>query len=712
MMPVSEAKEGQSQVAAKPVATTGRALNPLASWLRHWGISLTLLVIVAGTGVPAAYWLGKPAYYTEGVVFVSPRFIKNLETDQEQELQSNSQYREYVQQQVRTINRYDIVEEAMRRLLKQGIKWQKPQETERKAIERLQQRLAVRPVPDTYQITVGLEGESPAGLAEIINTVIAVFLETAKDEEYYASDKRIEILQEERVKLLKEIDEKVIVRTQIAQELGVTTFSETLLNPYDDLLMSNRKALAATQRQHIEAEAAVTALNASNQAALKAQAQEMVAKDQGLSSLKANLNLRKSELLTKMSGLTANHPSRKAAERELAEIDQELQQTAQKLEDSITRMLIEQRNAEVRRALQVETELQRQVSAQSNQASWFTQNYNRALSVGAEIERARKRLNAVDDRISLLILESKAPGFSRLFSSARTPEEPSKGGKRKIFLLFVGAALALAAAVPLAIDWVDPRVRTKAELEQAAGLPVLGQTGNVAEATAHAVTQDCLIRLANRIRTECRARESTVFLLTSFNRRAGTTTLGFQLASHLNNNKTSALVVEANALHPDGGYKPPAGGVSSGLAEWLKNTIGLEEILIPGDDILPDRIPVGGTDGLFHLPCLSDFPDRLESLRSRYRCILLDAPPLPVSADTEALVSMADVVLVIVARDESLFSEVRQGLELLERLNPAAVGLVFTKAKTKNNGATGNSGTEFVTPKTIATTWIGKRLWK
>jgi hypothetical protein len=91
-------------------------------------------------------------------------------------LESNSQYREFVQQQVKTINRFDIVFAALQKLGDKRFLWQNRKEPDRIAAERLQGTLEIKPVPDTYQITVGLEGKKSEGLAEVVNAVVESYL--------------------------------------------------------------------------------------------------------------------------------------------------------------------------------------------------------------------------------------------------------------------------------------------------------------------------------------------------------------------------------------------------------------------------------------------------------------------------------------------------------------------------------------------------------
>ncbi|MEO8128591.1 MAG: hypothetical protein ABI822_15930, partial [Bryobacteraceae bacterium] len=73
-----------------------RGIQPLRSWKAHKFLGLAVAVVVTGILGPPVVWLKGKHYYTaEGVILISPRFAKNLEQDQELEMQSNQQYREF-----------------------------------------------------------------------------------------------------------------------------------------------------------------------------------------------------------------------------------------------------------------------------------------------------------------------------------------------------------------------------------------------------------------------------------------------------------------------------------------------------------------------------------------------------------------------------------------------------------------------------------------
>ena len=114
-----------SQGESSSIGVTGRSLNPIASLKSHKVLALGIALIFLGVGFPIAWLKGGHTYQATAVIHVSPRFMKNLEEDKELEFQSNSQYRQFVQHQVYTIGRYDIVLEALESLGDRRNLWQR-----------------------------------------------------------------------------------------------------------------------------------------------------------------------------------------------------------------------------------------------------------------------------------------------------------------------------------------------------------------------------------------------------------------------------------------------------------------------------------------------------------------------------------------------------------------------------------------------------------
>lgn len=710
--PVTPAVAAASGTSPAP----GRGINPIVSLKAHKLLAVIVAMLVIIAGAPVAWVMGKASYYTEAVVRVSPRFLKNLTEDQELEFQSNSQYREFVQQQVNTINRYDIVFDALKKLGERRSLYQTPAESDRRAAERLARELAIRPVPDSYLIAIGLEGSNADGLAEVINFVVETYLERAKSEEFFASDKRIENVQEERKKLLQELEEKSARRTALSQEIGVTTFSESLLNPYDQLLIRTKEALEAARRRRIETTAQLASLlnepQAGGKTAADAMAQELAIKDNGLNSLKSSLYLRRSQLLSKLSGLATEHPGRRSIERELAEIDTEIARAAETLTKSFRTMLLEQRRAEVYQMQRIEKELSAEVDTESARARWFASRYQEALALGIETERLRKRIAAIDDRVDFLTLEANAPGFVRMVSAARTPEVPSKGGKKKLLALVLLAGLALGFIAPMAVDFIDPRIHAPDELQKILGFPPLGWILDRNNEQTRLFAQDQLIRLATSLDREHRAQGTKLLVFTSDKAGEGTTSLVLDLTLALTKLGIRALAVEANGFKPDARYRGESH--SQGLVGLLDNAARIQDVVTPGNALLPERISVGQAKGRQPLSTIGELRRVFTELAQTYEMILLDAPPLLLSADTELLIGLADATILVIEAESAHKGEIKRAARVLERLSPPVVAAILNRVRVY---AAGGYFADLLKEhqsgrRSPASKWLSPWLWK
>lgn len=662
-----------------PASKPGMAVNPLYSLKRHKLLAVLLLAAIAGIGLPVAWWKGTPVYGAEAVVYISPRFLRNLQEDKEFEFQSNSQYREYVQQNVRTINRYDIVAAALARLGPKQARWQMAGETDRHAAERLQGALDIRPIPDTYQVVVGLESRRPEGLAELINAVIDTYIERAKAEEFYASDQRLKDLRQDQQRLQQEIDAKQQRRTELAQELGVSTFTENFPNPYDRLLVGGKEALADATRKRIEADASLASVDGEGQSqpgkALAAYAREQAAKDAALTSIQSNLNQRRAELLMKMSGLSREHPGQRAAESEIAGIDRELARVFAGLEASYAGILLEQRRGEAVKYARAEAGLRGEVERQAAQAAWFTEKYQEAMTLKLDIERARKRLDAIEDRVNFLALETQAPGFVRMFSRARPPDTPARGGRKKLALAFLCVALVVAVAAPTALDVLDSRIYSARDLHRTLGFEPLGWF--VEEGLAPEFLEEQALRLANRLDQDRTRSGSRIFAFTGALPGAGTTTVVERTARALTRLGVPALAVEANAYRPDRRY----GSRGGGLAVVLRGNRDLQDAIEAGDGDVPDHVGTGDIEGARHLPDMHRLIEILRAGAENYQIVLVDLAPLVLSVDAEYVARAADVVVMVVEAGATNRAAAKRSAVALERLQPKAVAAMVNRVR-------------------------------
>ncbi|QJD31407.1 chain length determinant protein [Methylococcus geothermalis] len=659
---------------------------PLVSLRRHRRIALIVMAVVVVLGAGFAWVKGKAVYSATAVLYVAPHFVNILKESKELDILA---YDQFVEHQALTVPRYDILLESLAKLGDKRYVWQRKNESDRRAAERLQAALEVKPVKDSYLITVTLESTTPDHLDELVNTIVDTYLEkTRESDSFFARNVRLASLQERRGQIQDEIDAKLARRTEIAQELSVTTFSEQIASPYDRLLVESQNALAMAQRTRVASEAALALFedrtSKQGQDAIAAAAFDTIQKDPGLISLKASLYKRRSDLLQQASGLDPRHPLKIQIDRELKEIDEELNRTVDKLTEQVAKSLIDQRRSDVKRDRQIEQELNQQLESFRNKASWFAALYNEALSLNHEIERSRKQLDVIDGRIEFFELESRAPGFVRVETYARPPELPVKGGRKKLFAVVMVLAMILGVATPVGLDMLDQRIRTTGQVAKIIGhRPVAWFVDHAGDPGLKRMTADQRRRLAIAVNRERESHGNRLALLTSVKSEAGVTGLALDLARELAVLGVSTVVVEANPLRPDDRYR--ADPAKPGLANLLAGSGDTVAAVLPASDGLPDRLGLGVAPGpqLFAYPVLRR---RLDELKAAYDMVLIDAPPLLLSADTEYLIEVADVTLLLVGAGQVKPGELRRAAGIVQKIDPPAVGFVMTRLEVYQGG--------------------------
>ena len=678
-----------SPVASETVSTG--AIMPLVSLKKHWKISVGVFVAMSVLAVPMALKKGTLYYSVTAVVHVAPRVATILQESKEQEIPSYQQYLQFLTQQASTVARYDIVSSALKKMGDKRFVWQLPDETDRRAAERLQAALVVKPIKDTYLFSVTLESDNKEHLDEIVNTVIHEYFDEArKDLMLYASKERLAFLYDQRKKFQDIITEKKQRLNDIAQTISVTTFVDTMTNPFDDLLADSQKALSVAQRERMAAEAGLLLFenpkDPKASSALESLVSEQVYKDNGLYSLKANMYLRRSKLVEQISGLDPKHPWHEQIKKQLAVIESEVVQATTQLSNDVRHMLLEERRSKVTLTRQIEQGLLAQINEQKQRASWFSSHYNEALTLNQDIKRFYHQLETVENRINFIELESNAPGYIRMESDARPPEQPIRGGKKKILVTFVALGGVLALILPILIDLFDRRIKTVGQIEKMLGYkPLAALLDSQQDGIKPHIIADQKRRLAlalNRERLRSN-KASSMVLLTAVTHNSQTTSLAFDLAKNFSDMDVNAVVVEVNTLKTDPRYV--SDNIKAGVMDLIDNPkLTAQEIISPADSNLPDRVALGADHDSLLFGYLR-LQAALEKLSAQYDVVILDAAPILLSADVEFFASISDITLLLIAA-ETQPGETKRAVQLLERVDPKVISFVVTRLKIFKGG--------------------------
>lgn len=638
-------------------------LHPVASLL------VTLLVLGLGLAVIAKH---KPTYVTGSLIYVSPTPVKTLVDDRELE----HPYESYVNETVRDIESYKVLAEAIHRM-PPGT-WMYPGETEQTAVARLQQSVDVMRIPQTYQVSISIDGPRPEHLADIVNMVTTVYLERAKGEEFYGRDDRIASLKDEQTRIQKETDALLQEQDTITKALGVASFSGKNSSVIDVENAKIQSDLTTAREQRIQYEAQLDALNSGDSSlpnsALNAAADDLIASDPGLSALKTQLSQKRAQLIDQLVLLTPNHPQRKATEEQLAQIEKELTDMQNKKRREAGEHLQQKLRTQLHQAQMVEAHLNSDLQRGTRQAADTAPKIQRAAEIQANLERLQVRGASVDERISNLELESNSPGSVHLYAPALKPLGPEKSKVKTLLIAIFPVSIFLGILTAIVLDLLDPHLYTATDVEALLGFAPIGMLYDDREVT-QMVFDECALRLAAGIDHAARNGGAHTFMFTGVNSGAGTTSIIENLGSMLAKIGRKTLVID-----PAGNSEPVAFVTLGTDLQKLPVDLSDEQHGAPlsGTELqkvrsdrqsLPARVPPGRGFVL----------ENFQRMTADYDIILIDAAPILISAETEYLARMADVTILVSEAGKTKKAWLTRATRLLERLGVAGVAAVVNK---------------------------------
>jgi len=652
----------------------GRGIKPLLSLRKHYRVSLVIWLLVVLVGIPVAWIKGQSYYSAESVFQVAPNYMKTLATDKEVEFQSNSQYREFVNHLSNTVRRYDVIERALKKLRESGINVQPKGMTERKFIERLQKTILVRAVPDTYMVRIGMDSPDKATLADLINAVTTSFLETTKSEQIFGSAQRVETLEANAVQLLKEISTLENQRLEFADRLGLTTFGDNVVNPFDSTLFQARAKHTSAAMDRAQAEATLQAFLTLRETptSLGRSLMEMRLQDNGLQALRNEVVKRSEELGRTTAGLEDKHPAKKPAQAEFDAINKRLQSSETAFEQAAFLNVKSRLVASVQQATQVETEVLLTLKKIEGQATSFAKDFQQAMRITSDIRKREQEHKDVRDRLNYLQSEKNAIGFVRLVTPALPAITPMGVGKAKLLLLVLVVASGLALVAPVALDMTNRRIYTVNEAEKLLGIPAAGWQLEVTDLPSQMYASEQTKRFASTlIRNKARLGQH-VFAFTSIKASQTASTVIFDTAAALQQLGLRVLVVDADSFSPH----PAFDDALPGLAEYLAGQAQAEAIVQTISHHATSLAGVGfGQQSAGGIQRLDLFKSLVQNWRESFDVVLIQLPPVLLSADAELLIEVLGQVFMVLEAQSVSKGEIMRAKRVLEKLDPEAVGL-------------------------------------
>ena len=316
--------------------------------------------------------------------------------------------------------------------------------------------------------------------------------------------------------------------------------------------------------------------------------------------------------------------------------------------------------------------------------------------LGGSAEDAARLTSAIADSFTDVVVDeieapadgSPSPVRVQVIQPAVVPLLPSVPQVPLYLAVGLVLGLALGLVVVLLIGFLDRRLRTRVDVEQAVASPVLGSIPVVEKIKRDAlVTRTAPSSAAaesfRALRTNLQyagfeGRPRTI-VLASATAGEGTSTVAANLAVSLAEVGSSVVVVDAD-LRSSSLSSLFGLGSAKGLSDVLIDRAILGQVLVassPRLSVLPAGAPSGNSSELLGSVAMGEL---LEALTAAFDYVIVDSPPVLPFTDAAVLSRMTSGTLLVVGAKQVRGDQLRAALETLERAGGSTIGLVVNRA--------------------------------
>lgn len=631
-------------------------------------IGATVFVLLLAFGLQRS-----PYYETFSLIYVQPAKAK-LITDATGGTYDPTRYDTYIQQQLQTIVRSDILADALKSI-PPGM-WTLPGESEQSAIARLQKNIKVEREMGSYQLSISLGGGNPYGIANVVNAVTNSYIRKERLDELAQSQQQLEVLQQEQKRLEAELTTSRQNQAGLSTSLGVADTAGENGNPYDIQLGELRTQLAAARGQHAIAEAQLSSIanHAPNSSgALKAAADELIASDPGLATLKQSISARRSKLVGEMAGLTPKNPLYKQDEDELQRLDQSLDNMTNQLRDKASSQLQEKLKLEAARTADIVARLEGQLSQQTSIATGATPKLQQAADLAAQITRLQAQLTEVDNAISAIQLENQSTGLVHLLLPAEVPLKPKPSKK----LIILGAALPFALIFGLIAAWLrhklDPHVYIGEDIERVLGFPPMAVLPDSDEVDAR-VTDEFMLRLVAGLDQAHTVSGARTYVFSAASPNMEISDLLSRLAAKMDRLGYRTMILKASAALERMSLSSENDEMDDA---WSRSALS-------EPSVAETRLARSGESRLARPRRESFVAENIERLKQNVDLLFIEAMPLRSSTEAEFAARLADITVVIAESAQTTRDDLTSTMTIMQRLNVSGVATVLNEVHLKH----------------------------
>lgn len=554
---------------------------------------------------------------------------------------------------------------------------------------------------------VSFTSESPAKAKIIVNSAVEAYLNYSRDRESEHGNEMIRLLRNQSTDLHRELNLlREDVRKKSISATGIDPFrfgakdgeAEGTNNPFGDL----QKQIVESQVEQQILDARIKVEKERRDNAVSKPTEAEIARQIGLQPEFLDQQARIASLEAKVLDFEktgknlATNPLYKQTQAELlkqrAALEKQTADLHEQIEDSLATQMAASNETKLR-------QLEEEYNAGSVRLLILEEKFKEGMNAAKqytgetlELEFARAKLtqvtavhDAINQRALEISTERYAPSRISLFKAADLPVRPDELYPWK--KLGMGAGLAFLVPLLLCVAWEHffGRITSRAQLERLNQLSIVGEVtslpkrSNRSARAARSVQRDVMLfeesvdSLRTYLSLSSSAQDQQVVAVCSAVSGEGKTSLAAQLAVCIARaTREPTLLIDGDMRSPDV-HNVFELQLGPGLAEVLQKEESLEESIDTSFSEWLHVLTAGRLRTNPHrLMGSGDFESILARLKTTYRHIIIDTPPILPASESLMFARSANTAVLCMRRD---FSRLDQSKSAVSRMAAAGIHL-------------------------------------
>lgn len=662
---------------------------------------LVLIVIAGNFGftllAPFAFLAIKPFYESTARIKIEPVVQTIIGKGEDSSILM--QYRDFTRTQAIRMRDIPLLTEAVDRLTPEQKEANFPKGMPSEICAGiLANKIYIKPISRSHFIDIALQGHSPVGLAEILNNLMEIYKENVDSEKRAQNYNRLKYLKSERDTLKQKIQEKAEKLQKIAKQTGTSSFSEAFNFYYKKAeqlqhafvkLYLQRVDASNLYHQRLKEKVEISAID------MQPHVEEMVANDWGLDSTQSWTYQKLQEMRSTLDGLNINNPDRTYVEEQMKAMRKYEKNMTDEVRDlskiviygkreyDLEKRLIEARNAydTIKTA---EKDIVDELKTAKEEASFNSMRLIEGEQIQAELRHMRELLFKYEARINELGVQSNTPSRVSISVNAKTPDFQAGSNAKKLFMFCLALPFGAITILLFGIEFMDNRIRSPLNVVHALGHPSTWPISRSPQGVSFSrvtldapdsVTSKAVRSLALRLHRDAERNQSRIFLFNGVDTRSGTTEILLNTAHQLGQMVPRVLLIESTSDNPTLRKELGVPATHPGLFEILNGEKTFKEGVY-WDEERNTSIIFSSSLGDPQEANLA-YQALLAQAKKDYDIILMDSDSILKNDFTEYLSMHADVIVLVIQGDRTMYRTLRQVAELFIRLEVPAIASVL-----------------------------------